>query len=139
MGKLKENNKKKKMRYARWYLKFSTYEQKGWLIQNIKTLFYYPIKRDIKLEIEGGCLCLRATKSIISIGKSQTQKGQLIEERRIPIYLLCAIPIPFAQGRIFITSSIQNIQNKKERRITRRTTTQLGKRHLQPSPSLSLS
>lgn len=35
----------------------STYEQKGLVDTEYKTLFYF-LKRGIELEMEGGCLCL---------------------------------------------------------------------------------
>ena len=69
----------------------------------------YP-KGEKKPEMEGGCVCLRARKSIISRRKSQTQKGQLIEET---YSYLCIVCNPYSISTRKNDNNIFHWMNKK--------------------------
>ena len=60
--------------------------------------------------MEGGCVCLRARKSIISRRKSQTQKGQLIEET---YSYLCIVCNPYSISTRKNDNNIFHWMNKK--------------------------
>lgn len=96
--------------------------------RNVILLWYdddYP-KEENKLKMEGGCLCLRASKSIISTRKSQTQKGQLIEETYSYISIVCN---PYS-----ISTRKNELNKKKKWKIRRR---ELGKGHFKVVPPTS--